>query len=276
MITELASTYGERCYGHSGARRAQSTGEAMEDGVGRFGKEPTRHHHRERHAAHGGANIASHMGRLLAWCPYVKRRLEEMGEGRLLLAQGAEDEGPAAEGRKTGSSAGLRLRTILLAAGIALCLVGGFLHDPHPLWGFLDISAGIILVFGVAVTMVAIAMVPWRRIDLEPSKAMLVGSLLVILLAAYVFDPRQGYRGALNIFMDGNLWSLGILMFGIGLLAVKLSLGNRARMRWIVLAALVLCLFSGIVLTTRIPKHTAIEKGLDYFSHLENPALVGA
>jgi hypothetical protein len=157
-------------------------------------------------------------------------------------------------------------------------LLGGFLHDPHPLWGALDkgIAAGIILMLGLTVTLVAIAMVPWRGIDLKPGRAMLMVSALVVLVAVYIFDPSQGYMPRLNLFIDGNLWSLGFLVLGIGLLAFRLALRNRARRPHVVIACVVLCLALGVVLGTRIPRSLAIEKGLEYFSHLESPVLVGA
>jgi hypothetical protein len=220
------------------------------------------------------------MGRLLTWCPYVKRRLEEVGDARPLLLGESWPEGGAGD-RGAGWRAGLRVRAILLAAGITLCLVGGFLHDPHPLWGALDkeIAASIIFVLGLAAILVAIAMVPWRRVDLNPSRVMLVASLLIILLAVYIFDPSQGYMPRFSLFIDGNLWSLGILALGIGFLVFKLALGSRAR-RPVVLAGLVLCLVLclvvGVLLWSRIPRSSAIEEGMDYFSHLDDPVLVGA
>ncbi len=205
-----------------------------------------------------------------------------MGDARPLLPREVQPEGIASGDQGTGWRAGLRVRTMLLAAGIALCLVGGFLHDPHPLWGALDneLAAFIMLVLGLATALIAITMVPWRRIDLNPDRILHVASLLAILLAVYIFDPSQGYMPRLNLFMDGNLWSLGILALGIGLLAFKLALDNRARRRPVVLAGgvigLVVCLALGILLGTRVTKEYAIEKGLEYFSDLENPVLVGA
>jgi hypothetical protein len=216
------------------------------------------------------------------WCPYVKRRLEEMGDAKPLLPREVQPEGIAAGHRRSGWRRGLRTRTILLAGGIVLCLAGGFLHDPHLLWGALDkeIAASIILLLGLAATMIAVAMVPWRRIDLNPGRIMLVASLLTILLAVYTFDPSQGYMPRLNLFMDGNLWSLGILALGIGLLAFKIARDNLARRRPVVLAGLILCLVlclaMGVLLGSRIPRSLAIEKGLDYFSHLNDPVLIGA
>jgi hypothetical protein len=172
----------------------------------------------------------------------------------------------------------LHLRILLLIAGFSLCLVGGFLYDPHPLWGSLDKVTGarMILVLGAVITLISLASKPWAKVTMNLETNARITGLILIWVGLLLFDPRQGYSDRLSFFLDGNAGPIVFLVIGVGFLVMSTSEKAHVCVKRLGLVMIIICLLFATLYVSRITRQQAIDKCMEYFSELDGRELVGA